>query len=80
MWLHVSDYTVIFGTLKDGSLLIDSFFFFNSLVLEAGGGEKAKRSGKNTVQIKGQDSKPKSLTSGQKPDTEQVQRPTGGRQ
>ena len=51
------------------------------LSLELVGGEKAKKSGKNTIRIKGQDSKPRSLKkSGQKPDTEQVQRPTGGRQ
>ena len=37
--------------------------FFYSLVL--GGGEKAKRSGKNTIRIKDQDSKPRSLKSRQ---------------
>ena len=36
------------------------FFFFKSPVLGTGGGEKAKRSGKNTIWIKGQDSKPRS--------------------
>ena len=36
-------------------------FLKNSPVLGAGGGEKAKRSGKNTIRIKGQDSKPRSL-------------------
>ena len=56
------------------------FFFFESSVLWAGGGEKARRSGKNTIRIKGQNSKQISLKSGQKPDTEQVQRPTGGTQ
>ena len=34
-------------------------FFFLFTVLGAGGGEKARRSGKNTIRIKGQDSKPR---------------------
>ena len=37
-----------------------NFFFFYSPVLGAGGGEEAKRTGKNTIRIKGQDSKPRS--------------------
>ena len=66
------------------------FFFFFSPVLGAGGGDKAKRSGKNTIRIKGQDSKPRSLKkSGQnqtqsrlkdllEEDSEEESRPGGG--
>ena len=52
-----SRYTGVNGLLRS---LRHFFLFFYSPVFGAGGGEKAKRSGKNTIRIKGQDSKPRS--------------------
>ena len=53
MWCHV---------LQKSAYIISTIHtFFFSPVPGAGGRDKAKRSGKNTIRIKGQDSKPRSL-------------------
>ena len=47
--------------LQNNGIFLFFIFFSIHLSLELVGGEKAKRLGKNTIRIKGQDSKPRSL-------------------